>query len=153
MPFFPRVLVHLVGFDHRVGERLAGAGPRGRLLEPVPEGQQVGPVALQLAGQLGRGHPLGDAAKDQDDLRGPAMGLVEGRPGEGIEDPAAARAAVVEHRGAMATVDGQALAGAAAWTGQAVGMEELDDPSVAGVFIHQLGDREVHGRLRGRRPR
>jgi hypothetical protein len=149
MPFFPRVLVHLVGLDHRVAQRLAGAGPRGRLLESVPQGQQVGPVALQLAGHLGGGDALGDAAEDQHDLRGAAMGLVEGRAGERVEDATAGRAAIIEHRGAVAAVDLQARAGPAAWTGQALGMEQLDDPLVAGILVHQFGDREVHGRLRG----
>jgi hypothetical protein len=96
---------------------------------------------------------LCDATEDQDDLRGAAVGLVEDRAGEGVEDPAAGRAAVVEHRGAIATVDTQAVVGVATRATQALGMEQLDDPAVAGVLVHQLGDREVHGCLQCRRPR
>src|SRR5947209_250357 len=39
-PFFPRVLVHLVGLDHVVLERVAVQADAGALLEPVPQGQQ-----------------------------------------------------------------------------------------------------------------
>jgi hypothetical protein len=38
----------------------------------MPQGQPLHAVAAQLAGQLGGGDTLGDAAKDQQDLRGAA---------------------------------------------------------------------------------
>jgi hypothetical protein len=119
----------------------------------MPQAQQVGPVPLQLAGQPRRAGPLGDAAQDQDDLGGAAMGLLKDRPGEGVEDALAGGAAVVQDRGAVAAVDLQAVVGPAARAGQAVGVEQFDEPLVAGVLVHQVGDREVHGRLRSRRPR
>ena len=37
MPFFPRVLVHLVGLDHRVVQPALVPVPPGRVLEPVPQ--------------------------------------------------------------------------------------------------------------------
>src|SRR5215813_3311152 len=74
MPFFPRVLVHLVGLDHLVIQRVAVQTDAGALLESVPEGQQLLAIAAQLARQLRRGGALGDPAEDHQQLRGAAMG-------------------------------------------------------------------------------
>ena len=147
-PFFPRVLIHLVGLHGGVIERHRVGRLEGRLLEPVPQLQQVLAVSVQLPGEPGGGLPLGDPPEDQEDLGRPAVGLVEDRPGERVEHPAAAVTAVVQHRGAVSPVDPQAVAGVTARAGQAVGVEEVDQLLVAGVLVHELGDREVHGRLR-----
>jgi hypothetical protein len=136
MPFSPRVLVHLIGLDRRVVQGLVGGGSQCRRLEPVPQPEQVGAVPPQFAGQPRRGDALGDAAEDQDDLGGAAVGLVEGGPGEGVEDPPAGRAAVVEDRGAVAAMDLQAVAIAAARAGQAVGVERHQEVAIAGVLVH-----------------
>src|SRR5215213_7321667 len=48
-PFFPRVLVHLVGLDHGVAQRVAVRADPGAVLEPVPEDQQLLAVAAQRA--------------------------------------------------------------------------------------------------------
>jgi hypothetical protein len=70
---------------------------------------------------LGGGDALGEAAEDQHDFGESAMRPLRRGAGEGIEDPAAAEAAVVEHRGAMAAVDAEAIGGLAARAGQADG--------------------------------
>src|SRR5215471_11402742 len=57
-PFFPRVLVHRVGLDHAVAQRVAIQTDAGALLEPMPEGQQFLAIAAQLARHLRRGGPL-----------------------------------------------------------------------------------------------
>ena len=80
------------------------------LLEAVAQLQQMLAVAAQLAGQLGGGDALGDATDDQGQLAGATLGAVEDRPGEGVEDAAAAAALVVDHRVAMAAVDAQPVA-------------------------------------------
>src|SRR6059036_881891 len=49
MPFFPRVLVHLVRLDYLIVERVAVQAEAGPVLEPVSEGQQFLAVAAQLA--------------------------------------------------------------------------------------------------------
>jgi hypothetical protein len=152
MPFFPRILEHLVGLDHRVIERQGIGGPQGVVLELVPQVQQVLPVPVQFASQTGRGRALGDAPEDQEDLRGAAVGLAEDGLGEGVEDPAA-RAVVVQDRGTGPAVDPKSLATLAARAGQSLGVEDLDKSLVAGLLVHQLGDREIHGSLRGRGPR
>ena len=87
MPFFPRVLVHLVGLDDGVAQRVAVQPDPGVLLEPVPQFQQVHAVAAQLAGQPRGRDALGDAAEDQDDLRRAALNPLEGGPGPGAGSP------------------------------------------------------------------
>src|SRR5215471_19378577 len=62
MPFFPRVLVHLIGLDHLVVQRVAVQADAGALLESVPQGQQLPAIAAQLAGHLRRGGTLSDPA-------------------------------------------------------------------------------------------
>src|ERR1700757_5000318 len=41
IPFFPRVLVHLVRFDRLIVQGVAVQADAGALLKPVSEGQQV----------------------------------------------------------------------------------------------------------------
>jgi hypothetical protein len=144
MPFFPRVDVRLVGLGAIVAQGVAVQPDAGMLLEAVPQAQQVHPVAAQLAGQPRRRHALGDAAEDQDDLRRPPLHALQGGPGPGVEDAAAPTALVVEDRGAVPSVDAEAVGGAAAGAGQPVGVERRDEPGVAGIFVHQVGEREVH---------
>jgi hypothetical protein len=147
-PFFPRVLVHLVGFSHRVVQ--AGPVPEepGGVLEPVAQGEQFLAVAAQLAGQLGGGDALGEAAEDQHQLDDRPPGAPQGRAGQGVEGPMAGLAAMVEDRGTVAAMDAQSLACPAPGTGQAVGVDPVQELLVAGILVHQLGDGEVHGRLR-----
>jgi hypothetical protein len=145
MPFFPRVLIHLVGLDRSVVQRQGVGRLQGRGLEPVPESQQVLAVPVQFTGQPRGGLALGDPPEDEEDLGGSPMGLVEGGAGEEIEHPAAAVTAVVEDRGAVPPVDLQGVAGLTARAGEAVGVEDIDKPLVAGILVHELGDGEVHG--------
>ena len=70
---------------------------------------------------------------------------LQGGAGEGVEDPAAVAAAIVEDRLAMTAMDAEPVA-AASWAAQVVGVEGLEEASVAGVLVHQFGDREVHRR-------
>src|SRR5262245_24581149 len=89
-PFFPRVLVHLVGLGGVVRQRGA-VGPRQAAgLDLVPQVQQVRPAQAQLAGELRGGHPLGDPAEDQEDRRRRLMGPLPGRAGIQVEAPVAA---------------------------------------------------------------
>jgi hypothetical protein len=72
------------------------------------------------------------------------VGLVELGAGEGVEDPSAGLAAVIEDRGAVAAVDLQLVTGVAAWAGQPVGVEEGEKLGVAGVLVHVFRDGEIH---------
>jgi hypothetical protein len=114
----------------------------------VSQPQQLRAVATQLAGQLRGGHALGESADDQDQLHGPPFDSVQRRPREGVEDPLAVPAAEVQDRVAAAAVDDHAVRGAAARAGEAVGVQPFDQPVVAGLLVHQIGDREVHSCLR-----
>src|SRR5512135_774132 len=68
IPFFPRVLVHLVGLDHVVVQRVAVQADSGALPEPVPQGQQFLAIAAQLARHLCRGSAPSDPAEDHQEL-------------------------------------------------------------------------------------
>jgi hypothetical protein len=150
-PFFPHLLIHLVGLDVVVRQRVVvGQGGQGGGLELVSQAQQVGAVAAELAGQPGGGLPLGEAAEGQDQLGGPEPDAGQGGAGEGVEDAAAALAAVVQHRGAAAAVDPH-LGGPTRGAAQAPGVQVCEQPGVAGVLVHEVSDREVHGGLRGDR--
>src|SRR5512135_883296 len=147
-PFFPRVLVQLVSFHHRVVQPPLASEPPGQVLEPMPQRQQLLAVAPQLAGQLGGGDPLSEAPEDHHQLDGPSLGARQGRAGEGIEHPVTDRAAIVEDRGTVTAVDAQALACPAPRADQAAGVKPGEQLGVAGLLVHQFGDGEVHGRLR-----
>jgi hypothetical protein len=145
MPFFPRVLIHLIGLDHGVVQRVAVQADAGALLQSVPQGQQLLAIAAQLAGHLRRGGPLGDPVEDHQQLRGAAMGPLQGGPREGVEDPAAGAAPEVHHGGAMTAVDPQALPLSAPRAGQAVRVEQFDELGVAGALVQIIDQGEVHG--------
>src|SRR5205823_2544917 len=83
------------------------------------------------AGQLGGRGPLGEPADDQQDLGGGAVGPLPGRAGEQIEHPSADLAAVIDDWRAVApAVDVVAVAPAsAARTSQAVGVEQIEEPT------------------------
>jgi hypothetical protein len=123
MPFFPRILVQLVGFDHSVAQGVAVQPEPCVLLEAVPQLQEVLAVAPQLAGHLGRGLARRDAVEDQHQLRGAAMRPLQDGPGPGVEDAAAVAALVVQDRLPVAVVDPQSLPLATRRAGQAVGVE------------------------------
>lgn len=91
---------------------------------------------------------MGEAADDEDQFPGPALVALQGRPGEDVEDAVAVAATEVEHRVAAPAMDGHAIVLMAARAGHAVGVQPADEPVVARLFIHQVGDREIHGGLR-----
>src|SRR3954451_9888917 len=83
-PFFPRILVGLVGLQDLVIQWHPVAVPEGQVLQPVPQVQQLRSVALQLTGELGGGNSLGDPADDQHHFHGPPLAPVEGRVREAL---------------------------------------------------------------------
>jgi len=91
---------------------------------------------------------LGEAAEDQDQFAGPTLGAVPGRAGEDLEEPVAMAAAEVQHRVAATTMDDHAVVLMAARAGHPVGVQPVDELGRACLFIHQVGDRHVHGGLR-----
>jgi hypothetical protein len=144
-PFFPRVLEHLVRFGRRPGDRTeAGGRFRGQLLEPVPEVQQVHPVAPEFPGQLRRRGSLCDPAEDQHPLGRRASGSLERGPGVHVEHPAAVGAPVIEHRFPVPGLNSHPVVPLAPRTTQTVRVEQIDQEPVARARVHQVHDREVH---------
>ena len=91
----------------------------------MAEPEQLRAAAPQLAGQLGGGDTLGDAAEDQDQLDRPPLGPLEGRPGEGGPDAAAGGASVGQDRGAVAAMELEMVAVATMGAGRSLGMEQV----------------------------
>jgi hypothetical protein len=135
-------LEHLVGLRLGIGQRPPGQPGPGEVLEAMPQLEQVPAATAQLAGQPGRRRALGDAADDQDQRAGAALGALQGRAGPGVED-APAGAAVVEDRVAVGAVDGQ-VAAAAVGAAQAFRVEGLDEGVIAGLLVEQVEQGEVH---------
>src|SRR3954467_8155941 len=144
-PFFPRILVHLVGLDHGVTQRVPVQADPGMLLEAVPQLQEVLAVAAQLAGHLGRGLARGHTVEDQQELRRAAVRPLQVGTGPGVEDPAAVTTLVIQDRLPVAVVDPQVLPLTARGTGQPVGVEYLDEFAVARVLVHGVDQGEIHG--------
>jgi hypothetical protein len=113
----------------------------------MAEFEQLWAAAPQLAGELGGGDALGDAAEDQHQFDRPPLGPLEGGLGKGGTDAAAGGTAIDQDRGAVAAMDLEMVWVATVGAGQAVGMEEADEEFIAGGLIHQVADREIHGRL------
>jgi hypothetical protein len=146
IPFFPRVLVQLVGLSVVVGQRLAVGGVQGAGLDRMPQPEQMLAADPDLAGELGSGLSLGQATEDQEDLRRAQVGPLPGGVGVHIEDAAAAFTAVIDDRGiGTAAVDVEALAGATTRASEPLGVEQIEEPLAATLLVHQVDDREVHG--------
>src|SRR4051794_21997608 len=72
-PFFPRVLIHLIGLGPVVRQRrVVGGGQRTRL-DLMPQSQQVLAADPHLAREPRGGDTLRDTAKDREDLCGAEM--------------------------------------------------------------------------------
>src|SRR5207249_4103148 len=66
-------------------------------LEPVPEEQQLGALAAELPGELGRRDFLGHRAEDPQQLAGTAMRLLKGRARPRVKHAPTLPALVVHH--------------------------------------------------------
>jgi hypothetical protein len=150
IPFFPRVLVHLIGLGLVVRQRRpVGLGQRPGL-DRMSQAEQMLAADADLAGELGGGLPLGDTAEDQKDLRRAQVSPMSGGVSEHVEDPAAILAAMIDDRGiGTTTVDVEAIAGATTRASESLGMEQIEEPLAATLLVHQVDDREVHGVVSG----
>jgi hypothetical protein len=79
-PFFPRVLVHLVGLGLIVRQRRAVRGGQGAGLDGVPQLQQMLAADPHLTGEFRGRHLLRDAPEDQEDLDGAEVCTLPGVP-------------------------------------------------------------------------
>jgi len=145
-PFFPRVLVHLVGFRPVIRQRRAVGGGQRTGLDLMPRSQQVLAADPHLAGEFRGGYPLSDAAEDQEDLDWAEVRPLPVRSCEPIEHTSAPLAAVVDDRGVGATaVDVEPVAGAATRARRPVGVEQVEELLATALLVHEVEDREVHG--------
>ncbi len=109
----------------------------------MPQGEQLGTIAIEFVGQLRGGDALGESSEDQDQFAGPAADAVKDGFGEGIKDATAMAATVIES-GSTVTAMGQDLIGAmAARAGEATGVQPGDQGGITSVLIHQVGDGKV----------
>jgi hypothetical protein len=69
---------------------------------------------------------------------------LEGGARPGIEDPAAVSAAIIEDRFTIKVLDAKSVSGPTAGTVQSLGMKEVEEELITGVFIHQVVDGEIH---------
>jgi hypothetical protein len=123
----------------------AVGGVQGAGLDRMPQPEQMLAADPDLAGELRGGLCFGDAAEDQEDLRGAQVCPLPGGVSEHVEDAAAALAAVIDDRGiGTAAVDVEVVAGATAGAGEALGVEQIEEPLSATLLVHQVDDREVH---------
>ena len=143
-PFFPRVLIHLVAFNHSVRQsrfrtRLAGQG-----LHLMTPDQQPATVCFQLTCQLGRRRTQGNSSKQLDDLDHAELGPLPDRSPEGVEAASTGLTAVIQHRGLVALMDVSFRQRVPAWTAQAVRLKQRNQKVIATLGIQKIVEGEVH---------
>jgi hypothetical protein len=74
------------------------------------------------------------------------MGALEGGAGPGIEDPAAAGTPIIEDGLPEITMGVESLGGLATRAAQPGRMKEIEEGLIAGLFIPEMIDREIHRR-------
>lgn len=144
MPFFPRILVHLVGLGDGIGHGRLVQGLLRQALQAMSERQQFGAVQTEFTRQLRRGDSLSDAAQDQHDLGWRFGRSGKHRPREGVEDAAAGTTAVIQHRFPMPTMNGESFVGLTSRTGQPIRMQQVDQFGVTGILVHEVLNGEIH---------
>lgn len=126
-PFSPRVPEHLVGLGFGPGDGPDPPTGVGRqLLGPVPEAEQVQPVAPGRAGQSGGRGSLGDPAEDRDQLDRGAAGPLESGSGVRAEHPPAVGTPVVRDRSPVAGLDPEPVGPVAPRAAKPVRVEEVE---------------------------
>ena len=103
-------------------------------LQTVPPVEQLGPLATQFPGQLRRRGALGNAAEDQQHVRGTFLRSVQHRPGIGVEDPAAVPAAIIQDRVTIPAVYAVLFVLATTRTAQTLRVEQVDPFLVTGIL-------------------
>jgi hypothetical protein len=144
MPFFPRILIHLVGLGDIVRKRGWWRREHGMLLQAMPQLQQHAAITIQLTSQARRGGALGNPTQNEDDLTGSAVRVVESSLRPGVEDASAIATLVIEDRSAVAAMNIQTIRCATARTSQTTRMEDVHQEVITGGFIHEIDKGKVH---------
>ena len=123
---------------------MVGGGERAGL-DRVPQSEQVLAADPDLAGEFRGGHPLRDAAEDQEDLCGAQMGALPGSVREHVEDPATGFATIIDNWGVVVTsVNVKTVVGTTPGASEPLGVEQIEELLAATLLVHQVDDREVH---------
>jgi hypothetical protein len=135
-PFFSGILIHFIRFDVSVFQGFSIQTGLRMGLEFMSKIQEMPSTAGEFPSQLGCGYPLGETAQDEDHLRGPPVGPLEEGARPGIEDPAAVSAAIIEDRFTIKVLDAKSVSGLTTGAVQALGMKEVKEELITGIFIH-----------------
>jgi hypothetical protein len=139
-PFFPRVLIHLIDFHHRIRQSVGRAPCLGMGLNTMPKLQQLYPVCAQFTRQMRGALALRKSLQKGDDMRARSLGPLPDSTCERIVNSSTG-AAVVQHRSSVPSVDrGLRYRSLTAATMQSVGMQEVNQPLIALLFIQQIDD-------------
>jgi len=138
---FSPVLVALVGFHGRSGQRLLRPGQEQVLLDPLSDRVHLPAGDAEFSGQPGRGLTLGNAPQDQKKLRRALPGAREDGAAQ-RRVVSVARFAPQPREGARALGDPPVRAPAPG-TLQSVRMQVFFEPDDARGLIHQLIYRPV----------
>jgi hypothetical protein len=144
MPFFPRILVHLVGLGSVIRQGCLVEGLLGQSLQAMAEFQKSGAFEFEFTGQARRRGSLGDAAQNQHHLRWPLGRTFQGRSGKGVEHPLTGAASIVQNRIPIPTMDVETGPCATLRTAKAGRVQQFNQFGVAGVLVHEVLKREIH---------
>jgi hypothetical protein len=70
---------------------------------------------------------------------------LQGCAGEGVEDPTAVAAPVINDRFPAAAMKAEVIGPVTVGASHSLGMEPGDQPVVTGVFVQEVTDGEIHG--------
>src|SRR5579871_6849026 len=114
MPFFPRILKHLIGFRYRIRQSIPGQSLLNPLLNAMTKIQKSRPAASKLTCQSGRGCALGNTPQNQKPCRGGSTDSLQLSSGEDVEQSATMVAEVVRNMFATVAMDSDACPSTAA---------------------------------------
>jgi hypothetical protein len=145
MPFFPRILKHLVGLGNRSRNRSGRRGGLGRqFLEIVPQAKQMHAIAVEFACEPSRRSSLNNAAENQNPLCWRSAGSLQHGAGVGVEHAAAMATTVVDYGCSIPRLHPDSIGPVAAWTTQAARMQQAQEELVARIRIQQIDHWEIH---------
>jgi hypothetical protein len=139
--FSPGVVVQLVRLEGGAPHHSGGCGGVQPGPDALPEGVERFARQPQLAGEAGRGLPLGNATQQQHQGRRRLTGLCEDGPGQ-PRVIASAHPTPVSRKAALYTEE-PAIWAPAVWALQAPGVKVAFQPEATPVVVQQVGYREV----------
>jgi hypothetical protein len=146
-PFFSGILVLFIPFHLGILQRLSIQSRLCIGLQHMSQFEKIPPTATRFPSQLRGRYPLSESPYDEDDLRRTVVSALERGSCPGIEDPPTGAATIVEDGFPEIAVDVKTLLSLTPRTTKSLGMEQIKEVVEAGILIHQLVNREVHGSI------